>query len=69
MNLKNLTKEQLWAIYGVGTAILGLVGYLMAKKDAKMCGAIIGANVGAIISIILWLTWGKKQTASPSSTN
>ncbi len=57
-----MSKEKIWAFYAVLIAILGVVGYVAGKKHGKgEMYAVVGLLVGAVISIGLWLTVGKKM--------
>jgi hypothetical protein len=62
---KKVSKEMIWGAYVVLTVILGVVGYLIGMKN-KNGGlyASVGVVLGAVISIILWVTVGKKMSES-----
>lgn len=58
-----MSKEKIWAFYAILIIVLGVVGYVVGKKKDKgevYAGA--GLLLGAVLSIILWVTVGKKAT-------
>lgn len=58
-----MKKEVVWVIYALLIVILAVVGYYIGKRQGKEeVFASFGALTGAVISIIMWLTWGKKNT-------
>lgn len=57
-----VSKEMIFGSYAVIILVLGLIGYFIGKKKyegGKFAG--IGMFIGAIVSIILWYTVGKKM--------
>ena len=57
----HLQKEVVWGSYGVLSLILFGVGYGMAKKN-KLEYGLLGLLIGVLISLILWVLWGSKNT-------
>lgn len=61
---KKVSKEMIWGFYGVLIIVLSVVGYFIGlKKNKEKLYAIIGMIIGVMISIILWLTVGKKMSS------
>lgn len=60
---KKLSKELIWGAYAVLIVILGTVGYFVGKKfgNAEIYSS-VGVVLGAVISIVLWISWGKKNS-------
>ena len=57
---KKIPKEAIWGSYVVLILILGSVGYYIGNKNNKgELNASIGESIGAILSILLWITVGK----------
>lgn len=57
---KKIPKEAIWGSYVVLILILGSVGYYIGNKNNKgELYASIGVSIGAILSILLWITVGK----------
>lgn len=58
-----MSKEMIWGAYAVLMVVLGVIGYFVGKKQNKAeIYASTGIVLGAIISVILWITVGKKMT-------
>jgi len=61
--VKKISKKLIWGAYAVLIVILGVVGYFVGKKSGKPeIYASAGVVLGAVISIVLWLAWGKKNS-------
>lgn len=57
---KKIPKEAIWGFYVVLIIILGFVGYYIGNKNNKgELYASIGLSIGAVLSILLWVTVGK----------
>lgn len=60
-----ISKNIIWGVYAVLTVILGSIGYFIGKNHgtnyAKLY-SIVGVVIGVTISIILWTSWGKKNS-------
>ena len=58
-----MKKEVVWAFYAIVIAVLAVIGYYIGKKHGRSeVYASGGALIGSVISISLWLSWGKKNT-------
>ena len=56
-----MKKEYIWGFYLLLIIILSIVGYFMAK-DNKLEYALAGALVGILLSLLLWIVWGSKNS-------
>lgn len=58
-----VSKEMIWGVYAVLIVVLGVIGYFVGKKYGRSeVYASAGVAIGAVISILLWITVGKKMT-------
>ena len=58
-----VSKKMIWGAYAVLIVILGVVGYFIGKKyEKEELYSGIGLVLGVVISIILWVTVGKKMS-------
>lgn len=61
--MQPVKKEYVWTFYVVMIIVLAMVGYFAGKASNKSeMYASAGVIVGAIVSVVLWMTWGKKNT-------
>jgi len=57
-------KKRIMAFYAAITVVLAVVGYLLGRGSGKgMMYLAAGAVLGVVVSVILWVTWGKKNSA------
>jgi energy-coupling factor transporter transmembrane protein EcfT len=56
-----IRKEIVWIIYAILVLILALLGYFLSKTN-KIEYSLSGALIGILISLILWIVWGSKNT-------
>ena len=56
-----IRKEIVFTAYGILIILLSLIGYFVAQNNKIEYGA-GGALVGVLLSLILWLIWGSKNT-------
>jgi hypothetical protein len=59
--MEPMKKEYIWGFYLLLIIILSIVGYFMAK-DNKLEYALAGALVGILLSLLLWIVWGSKNS-------
>lgn len=59
---KKKSKEVIWRYYAILILILGSIAYYIGNKNNKgELYASIGVSIGALLSILLWVTVGKKN--------
>ena len=59
--MEPMKKEYIWGFYLLLIIILSIVGYFM-DKDNKLEYALAGALVGILLSLLLWIVWGSKNS-------
>ena len=59
--MEQIKKEYIWGFYLILIIILSLIGYFVAKNN-KLEYALAGALVGVLISLLLWILWGSKNS-------
>ena len=59
--MEPMKKEYIWGFYLLLIIILSIVGYFMAK-DNKLEYALAGALIGILLSLLLWIVWGSKNS-------
>lgn len=60
---KKVSKEMIWGFYAVLILVLGVIGYFVGNKNNKGAYYVFGGVlIGVVISIILWVTVGKKMS-------
>lgn len=61
--MDKVKKEYIWAAYAVLIVLLTVVGFFVGKSSGKSeLYASVGAFFGALISIVLWVVWGEKNS-------
>lgn len=56
-----MTKDMIMLVYAIIIIALGIVGYMLGKKDNKQnMYAVGGVVIGVVLCAILWHTAGKK---------
>jgi hypothetical protein len=55
-----MKKELIWGFYAVLIIVLGILGYFLAKVN-KFEYSLLGALIGILSSLILWVTWGSSN--------
>lgn len=55
-----MKKELIWGFYAVLIIVLGILGYFLAKVN-KFEYSLLGALIGILASLILWITWGSSH--------
>ena len=56
-----MTKDMIMLVYAVIIIALGIVGYMLGKKDDKQnIYAVMGVVIGVVLCALLWHTAGKK---------
>lgn len=62
---KKVSKEMIWMVYAILIVMLGIISYFIGKKNKKgKLYASIGVLLGVVISVILWMSVGKKMVES-----
>jgi len=56
-----IKKEYIISFYVVLTLILSMIGYFMSASN-KLEYGLSGALIGILLSIILWITWGSRNS-------
>jgi uncharacterized membrane protein len=59
--MEPIKKEYIWGFYLLLTLLLALIAYFMSTNN-KLEYALAGALVGILISLILWIVWGSKNS-------
>lgn len=59
--MQQIKKEYIWGFYLLLIIILAIIGYFLAKNN-KLEYALAGALVGILISLLLWILWGSKNS-------
>ena len=59
--MEPIKKEYIWGFYLLLIIILAIIGYFIAK-DNKLEYALAGALVGILLSLLLWILWGSKNS-------
>lgn len=60
-----MSKEMIWGAYAILILVLGVIGYFVGKSKGKSeLYSSVGVVIGAVISIVLWVTVGKKMASS-----
>ena len=59
--MEPIKKEYIWGFYLLLIIILASIGYFIAK-DNKLEYALAGALVGILLSLLLWILWGSKNS-------
>ena len=59
--MEQIKKEYIGGFYLILIIILSLIGYFVAKNN-KLEYALAGALVGVLISLLLWILWGSKNS-------
>jgi hypothetical protein len=55
-------KEYIWSFYAFLIVVLAVIGFYVGKKNNSEVYASGGVLAGAVISIVLWEAWGKKNS-------
>lgn len=55
-----MKKEVIWGFYAVLILVLAILGYFLAKVN-KFEYSLLGALIGILVSLILWITWGSSH--------
>ena len=59
--MKQIKKEYIWIFYGILIILLALLGYFFTKHN-KIEYGLAGALIGVLISLLLWILWGSKNS-------
>jgi hypothetical protein len=59
--MKPIKKEYIFGFYLLLTLLLALIAYFMSTNN-KLEYALSGALVGILLSLILWIVWGSKNS-------
>ena len=59
--MQQIKTENIWGFYLLLIIILAIIGYFLAKNN-KLEYALAGALVGILISLLLWILWGSKNS-------
>jgi hypothetical protein len=59
--MQQIKKEYVWLFYLILIIVLGLLGYFFTKNNNLEYG-LAGSLLGVLLSLILWVIWGSKNT-------
>ena len=59
--MQPIKKEYIWLSYAILIVILGLLGYFMSSNNKVEYG-LAGSLLGVLISLLLWILWGSKNS-------
>ena len=61
LKMQPIKKEYIYIFYIILIIILALIFYFLSTTN-KQSYALAGALLGVIISLILWISWGSKNS-------
>ena len=59
--MDKIKKEYVWLFYLILIIVLGLLGYFLSKNN-HLEYSLAGSLFGILLSLILWVIWGDKNT-------